>query len=114
MDCPICYTSITENSRFTILSCNCSTMYHTECINKWFLNEKSCPTCRKKWIPRKFNKRLDNTNTGQDNRIRRRRNAITPELARILTDRLFLESIGINSSIHSYNTGYTIDTEIEI
>ena len=112
MDCPICYIPITKKDKFTILNCDCSTVYHNHCIDKWLKIEKSCPTCRKKWIPPKLSTQNDNTN----NRVPRRRNAMTPEMARDLTNRLFLESIGVNSNRYTLEDieNYEIDTEINI
>tara|TARA_B100001093_G_scaffold473673_1_gene497756 strand:- start:1027 stop:1362 length:336 start_codon:yes stop_codon:yes gene_type:complete len=111
MECPICYTKIKQNDKFTILNCNCSTAYHNKCIDEWFSYNNSCPTCRKKWIPPKLS-----SQPNQNNRVPRRRNAMTPEMARDLTNRLFLESIGINSSRHNIDNleNYEIETEINI
>ncbi len=111
MECPICYTKIKQNDKFTILNCSCSTVYHNKCIDQWLLYNNSCPTCRKKWIPPKLS-----SQTNLNNRVPRRRNAMTPEMARELTNRLFLESIGVNSSIHNSNhlENYEIQTEISI
>ena len=110
MDCPICYNKITKNESFTILNCMCQTFYHSKCIDIWLKNNNSCPTCRKIWIKPNLRRNIDN------NPIRRRRNAMTPDIARMLTSRLFLESIGINSSNFS-NTNLpspTIDFEIDL
>ena len=93
MECPICYTSIKNEQEFVILNCECKNSYHKLCIEKWHNTNNSCPTCRKKWPIPKFKR--------SNKPVKKRRNAITPELARILTDRLFLESIGINSSNYS-------------
>jgi len=75
-------------------------MYHTECINFWFKKARSCPNCRKKWIPNPFLHIRDSN---------QRRNALTPQLAEELQHRLFLESIGVNSSQYRYNW-YNVDT----
>ena len=116
MDCPICYNNKKKNDKFTILNCKCPTIYHNKCIEIWFSSSNSCPTCRKKWNKPTLSSRLSNTENNQNNRIRRRRNAITPDIARELTESLFMESIGINSSIHNYADleNYQVETEIHV
>ena len=108
MNCPICYNEITKNESFAILNCDCQTFYHSKCINTWLGINNSCPTCRKIWI--KPNLRRNRNN----NRIRRRRNAMTPDIARALSSRLFLESIGINSSNFNNSNSYSPQIDVEI
>ena len=46
--CTICYNNI--DNEFSILNCNCkSSVYHTSCINQWYLHYKRCPTCNHKF-----------------------------------------------------------------
>ena len=47
MDCNICFNKITN--QLTILNCNCKSVYHDDCINKWLAKKYNCPTCRKKF-----------------------------------------------------------------
>ena len=96
MICLICHKNIEKEHQFIILDCPCNYSYHSICINKWFKNKPSCPTCRKNWfIPKNC---LGAQNTIVNSRPRR--NAITPQLAHELSQRLFYESIGINSSMN--------------
>ena len=81
-NCPICYNKITNE--FAILNCSCNYLYHNECISKWFKMKKSCPTCRKTWATK---------NKPGNNR------EILMEIGR----RLFLESVGRNSSREYFN-----------
>ena len=95
MNCLICCEEIT--TEFAILNCECPYNYHNKCIKKWFKIDRSCPNCRKKW----WNP-FDNIPTYRVNRTRR--NAINPEQAREIQRRLFLESIGVNSSRNTLNS----------
>jgi len=108
MDCPICYQKIKKTDPFSILNCNCKNIYHSNCIDIWLNQNKSCPTCRK-YFNKPLLKRLRN-------RIPRRRNAMTPDVAQELSRRLFQESIGINSNLYtnisSPDFDYTINREI--
>ena len=40
--CTICIEEPDECSQL-----KCGHIFHTECINEWFKNHKSCPNCRK-------------------------------------------------------------------
>ena len=40
--CPICLDVIDKN----IKKLSCNHLFHTDCINKWFNYNTSCPTCR--------------------------------------------------------------------
>ena len=44
-NCIICSNEISNH--FISLNCNCTYIYHNHCINEWFQNNLSCPTCRK-------------------------------------------------------------------
>lgn len=46
--CNICLEELQENTMVTKLPCN--HIYHTDCIDKWFNRNISCPTCRKEFI----------------------------------------------------------------
>ena len=99
MNCTICCENIKSNEKFVILSCKCPYSYHENCLNKWLKMSKSCPTCRNKWIPNPF------TSNEIKSLIKRRRHAtsLDESQAEELQRRLFLESIGVNSS-RSNNT----------
>jgi len=45
--CIICSNEITNH--FITLNCNCNYIYHNNCIQEWFQNNLSCPTCRKEF-----------------------------------------------------------------
>ena len=98
MDCFICSENITNNDNFTILLCDCPYAYHIQCIEKWLKINSSCPNCRNKWSDKNYNSKKLNEH------IRRRRNATSLDetQAQELQHRLFLESIGINSSQNRY------------
>jgi len=44
--CPICLEEFNENE--TVIELSCKHIFHKDCIKKWFENNHSCPTCRKK------------------------------------------------------------------
>ena len=44
--CPICLEEFNENE--TVIELSCKHTFHKDCIKKWFENNHSCPTCRKK------------------------------------------------------------------
>ena len=41
LECPICYEEIGEGVQL-----KCDHMYHSECINTWFMKKTTCPMCR--------------------------------------------------------------------
>ena len=45
-DCIICFEKL-KNHDIKILNCNCKTIYHAKCINKWLDEQDACPMCRK-------------------------------------------------------------------
>jgi len=47
MDCPICYTDITEKTGHVVLSC--SHKFHLNCVATWFysVEVETCPCCRR-------------------------------------------------------------------
>lgn len=53
--CLICRETL--KTKFCFLTCNCDTVYHPECINKWLSINKKCPTCNKRF------KNRSNSNT---------------------------------------------------
>jgi hypothetical protein len=46
--CSICLENISEGSRVRLLN-ECNHIFHNICIDKWFLEKSSCPTCRKEY-----------------------------------------------------------------
>ena len=46
-NCLICLEEC--SNEFCFLTCNCKSVYHTKCINKWLNYSRSCPTCSKKF-----------------------------------------------------------------
>lgn len=44
--CPICLEEFNEDE--SVIELPCKHVFHKECIKKWFENNHSCPTCRKK------------------------------------------------------------------
>lgn len=45
LECMICHSGI-EREGFTLTSCECKTVYHTSCFEKWINTCRTCPTCR--------------------------------------------------------------------
>ena len=45
-NCPICLEEFEENESVSSLDC-CKLQYHTHCMDEWFKQSTSCPTCRK-------------------------------------------------------------------
>ena len=43
--CSICYCEFETGTKIRKLYCNHD--YHSKCIKKWLLNEKTCPICKK-------------------------------------------------------------------
>ena len=91
MNCLICSEEVKHD--FSILNCNCPHVYHIKCINKWLNINNSCPHCRLKWRKNPYT-----IIKVEKKRDRVRRGAITPQHAEEIRHRIFLESIGINSS----------------
>ena len=96
MSCIICLQKI--HSNFNILNCPCPYTYHAKCINTWLEKNRSCPHCRKTWVKNPFNE-INMVQYG----LPSRRNAIDPSTVTELQNRLFLESIGVNSSLYRTN-----------
>jgi len=46
--CSICLEDISEGARVRSLN-ECSHIFHSKCIDKWFLEKSCCPTCRKEY-----------------------------------------------------------------
>lgn len=44
-ECNICLMAIENES--TVRMLNCYHIYHSECIEKWFIEHMNCPTCKK-------------------------------------------------------------------
>lgn len=47
--CPICYDdnfSDNENDPSCRYTTSCGHIFHTSCINRWYLNSNTCPCCR--------------------------------------------------------------------
>jgi hypothetical protein len=44
--CSICLEDIAEGARVRCLN-TCQHIFHSNCIDKWFLEKNCCPTCRK-------------------------------------------------------------------
>jgi hypothetical protein len=42
--CPICYDDYSGNNLRIINNCNHA--FHAECIDRWFINNRTCPMCR--------------------------------------------------------------------
>jgi hypothetical protein len=42
--CPICYDNYSGNDLRVINNCNHA--FHSECINRWFMQNRTCPMCR--------------------------------------------------------------------
>jgi hypothetical protein len=45
-ECTICMNDFTEEDKNLQKTLECFHIFHTECINKWFLQKKECPICR--------------------------------------------------------------------
>jgi hypothetical protein len=43
-DCAICIENIKLNSDVRIMNCN--HIFHTDCLDKWLIKNKTCPICR--------------------------------------------------------------------
>jgi hypothetical protein len=43
-DCPICYDGYSGNNLRVINNCNHA--FHSECIERWFVGNRTCPMCR--------------------------------------------------------------------
>lgn len=43
-ECPICYDDYSGNDLRVINSCNHA--FHSECIDRWFIGNRTCPMCR--------------------------------------------------------------------
>lgn len=86
MQCIICSEDINQSSSWCYLNCNCNYIYHSKCINQWFNQSKSCPTCRKEFIKK------DNIPQISHN-----------EHIELLNNALFYDSIGRWSSINNRN-----------
>ena len=54
MECSICHQNLTNYIVHT--NCQCNHSYHKKCIEKWLNISRSCPTCRKTFIPNPFKK----------------------------------------------------------
>lgn len=46
-DCSICMENFIHNEEIREINCNCNSIYHQECITRWFEKKCSCPLCRK-------------------------------------------------------------------
>ncbi len=45
-ECIICLESLDEGQKVSLIKCE--HIYHTECLNIWFLKKKTCPLCNDK------------------------------------------------------------------
>jgi hypothetical protein len=51
--CSICLEDISQGARVRSLN-ECSHIFHSVCIDKWFLEKSCCPTCRREYtLPQK-------------------------------------------------------------
>ena len=48
--CLICHETL--KTKFCFMTCNCTGVYHIECINSWLSINKKCPTCNKRFKSR--------------------------------------------------------------
>lgn len=46
-DCSICMENFKLNEELREINCSCNSIYHTDCIVKWFEKKCSCPLCRR-------------------------------------------------------------------
>jgi hypothetical protein len=46
--CSICLEDVLESARVRCLK-SCQHIFHSNCIEKWFLEKNCCPTCRKEY-----------------------------------------------------------------
>lgn len=44
-NCSICFDDFSNDDKISITECNHS--YHTNCIEKWIKNKRTCPICRR-------------------------------------------------------------------
>uniref|UniRef100_A0A6C0KCH2 RING-type domain-containing protein n=1 Tax=viral metagenome TaxID=1070528 RepID=A0A6C0KCH2_9ZZZZ len=45
-ECAICFEEFDETSRIALTDCD--HCYHIDCINKWYIQNQTCPICRNK------------------------------------------------------------------
>ena len=55
-ECTICLCPIENNSKCRML--NCYHIFHSECVEKWFIHNLTCPNCKKRFgkgVNKKYN-----------------------------------------------------------
>jgi len=65
-ECIICYTQLDDIN--TIVT-SCNHKYHTECINRWLINNNNCPICRTHIILNIAENPINNNIEAQQTRI---------------------------------------------
>ena len=68
--CPICHDDNFTNNENDSSGCYTTSfghLFHSSCINRWYLTSNTCPCCRTEVFVRQDTSVIDNDNTNNDN-----------------------------------------------